>query len=68
MDRPLRINLILRFLFGTVFIATGLSMYGVIGRGASLFAELGNPVFWMLGLLFGVVLAFDAWTKSRHRQ
>ena len=68
MEKRLHISLILRLLFGTFFIAIGLSRYGVIGRGASLFAELGNPVFWMLGLLFGIILAFDEWTKTRHNQ
>lgn len=68
MKKSLHINLILRLLVGTLFMTFGLSLYGVIGRGASLFAELGKPVFWMLGILFGMILAFDEWTKSRRRQ
>ena len=60
MDKSRKIRMILAFLFGLVFIVTGMCLFGIINVHVSLAAGLSNPACWIYGLIFGTVLAFGA--------
>jgi len=43
----------------------GLCLWGVLNNGASLGEALGNPVYWILSVVFGVLLALGAWKRRK---
>lgn len=58
----------LAFLIGTAFMLTGLSLYGVINNGASLWDGLSKPAHWIYGAIFGIILALGAWMSRKGRK
>ena len=57
----------LAFLIGTAFMLIGLSLYGVINNGTSLWDGLSKPAHWIYGAIFGIIPAPGAWMSRKGR-
>ena len=57
----------LAFLIGTASMLIGLSLYGVIHNGASLWDGLSKPAHWIYGAVFGIIPAPGAWMSRKGR-
>lgn len=68
MDKKRIFRIALYFVFGTLFMSVGLSLYGVLNEGHSFTAELGRLSHWLFGLLFGIILAVNAWFGGRKKE